>query len=135
MASGLYAAAKKAFLDGDIDLLNDDIRVQLIDVADYVVDLAAHDFLDDVAAAARVGTATALASKTTTAGVFDAADTVVSAVTGDGTEAVLVYSHTGGADSARRLIAYFDNAGVVLTPNGNDVTVQWDNGANKIFKI
>lgn len=135
MASGLYAAAKKAFLDGDIDLLNDDIRVQLIDVADYTVDLANHDFLDDVAGAARVGTATALANKSTTAGVFDADDTTISAVSGDGTEAVLVYSHTGGADSARRLIAYFDNAGVVVTPNGNNIIVQWDSGANKIFKI
>jgi hypothetical protein len=31
---------------------------------------------------------------------------------------------------------YIDAAtGLPLTPNGGDVTIQWDNGANKIFKL
>jgi len=132
MASGLYDAAKKKLLDADLDLLVLDVRVQLIDSADYTENLATDDFLDDVAAGARVGPATALASRTTTAGVFDAADTTLISVTGDPIEALIIYNHTG-VDSTADLIAFVD--GLTLTPNGNDVIVQWDDGANKIFSI
>ena len=46
--SSFYSSGLKAFLDGDIDLLVDDIRVILVDNADYTFS-AAHDFLSDVA--------------------------------------------------------------------------------------
>lgn len=135
MASGLYDAARKAFLDADIDMLVDDIRVILVDTADYTVNLATHDFLDDVPGAARVATSGALGTKSTTAGVFDAADVTLSAVTGDQAEAIVVYKHTG-VESTSNLIAYIDSGtGLPVTPNGGDITIQWDAGANKIFKL
>ena len=125
MASGLYDSAKKAFLDGDIDLLTDDIRVILIDAADYTVNFSTHDFLDDVAAGARVATSGALTSKTTTAGAFDAADVTFTSVTGDQSEAIIVYKHTG-TESTSNLIAYIDSGtGLPVTPNGNNITITW----------
>lgn len=48
MANALYDKAREAFLKGDIDWLNDTIKVMLVDTADYTVDLASHDSLDDV---------------------------------------------------------------------------------------
>jgi len=136
MANGFYAKTKKLILDGDIDLLNDDIRVILIDTADYTVDLAAHDFLDDVPAGARVKVSDALASKTSTDGVFDAADVTLASVTGDVSEALVIYKHTG-TDSTSPLIAYIDtvSSGLPVTPNGGNITITWDNGTNKIFKL
>lgn len=135
MANALYDKGREAFLNGDIDWLNDDIRVILIDAADYTVDLAADDFLDDVAVAARVATSGSLASKTSTDGVADAADVTFSLVTGDEAEALVLYKHTGD-ETTSNLIAYIDTAtGLPVTPNGGDITVQWDNGANKIFKL
>jgi hypothetical protein len=135
MANSLYDKARKAFADGDIDLLNDTIKCVLIDAADYTVDLANHDFLDDVPSGARVGTARTLGSKTTTAGVFDAADVTFSSVTGDQCEAILIYKDTGTAGTSR-LIAYIDSAtGLPVTPNGGNIQIQWDNGPNKIFKL
>jgi len=135
MASALYDKARKAFADGDIDLLNDTIKCVLIDAADYTVDLANHDFLDDVASGARVGTAQTLGSKTTTAGVFDAADVTFSSVSGDQCEAILIYKDTG-TEGTSPLIAYIDSAtGLPVTPNGGDIQIQWDNGSNKIFKL
>lgn len=117
-----------------VDLDGDDIRLILIDTADYTVDTAAHDFLDDVAGAARVATA-ALTGESVTARVFDANDVTFSAVTGDSVEAMVLYKHTG-TESTSRLIAYFDTAtNMPVTPNGGDITVSWDNGANKIFKL
>lgn len=135
MASALYDKARKAFADGDIDLLNDTIKCVLIDAADYTVDLANHDFLDDVASGAMVGTPQTLGTKSTTAGVFDAADVTFSSVTGDQCEAILIYKDTG-TEGTSPLIAYIDSAtGLPVTPNGGDIQIQWDNGPNKIFKL
>ena len=135
MASALYDKARKAFADGDIDLLNDTIKCVLIDAADYTVDLANHDFLDDVPSGALVGTAQTLGSKTTTAGVFDAADVTFSSVSGDQCEAILIYKDTG-TEGTSPLIAYIDSAtGLPVTPNGGDIQIQWDSGSNKIFKL
>jgi len=135
MASALYDKARKAFADGDIDLLNDTIKCVLIDAADYTVDLANHDFLDDVPSGARVGTPQTLGTKSTTAGVFDAADVTFSSVSGDQCEAILIYKDTG-TEGTSPLIAYIDSAtGLPVTPNGGDIQIQWDSGSNKIFKL
>lgn len=136
MANKLYDKAREAFANGDIDLLNDTIKVVLIDTADYTVDLANHDFLDDIPAAARVGTPVALTNKSTTAGVFDADDVTFTSVTGDICEALVIYQDTG-VEATSRLIAYIDTAtsGLPVTPNGGDIVITWDNGSNRIFKL
>lgn len=135
MANALYNKGREGFLDGNIDWDTDDIRCILIDTADYTVDLATHDNLDDVPGDARVATSGALTSKTVTNGVADAADVTLSSVTGDTCEAIVIYKHTG-TESTSRLIAYIDTAtGLPVTPNGGDITIQWDSGANKIFKL
>lgn len=135
MANALYDLGREGFLAGDIDFDANDIRIILIDEADDTIDLAADDNLDDRAGASRVATSTALASKTTTAGVADAADKTFSAVTGDVSESIDMYKHTG-TESTSRLICNIDTAtGLPVTPNGGDITVTWDNGSNKIFKL
>jgi hypothetical protein len=106
----------------------------LIDTADYTVAIDTHEFASDVAAASKVATAT-LAGKSSALGVADANDTVFSAVTGDPSEALILWKDTG-TQSTSPLIAYIDTAtGLPVTPNGGDITVQWDSGANKIFKL
>ena len=134
MANVLYDKAREGFLGGDIDWDADDIRLILIDVADYTFS-AAHEFLSSVAGAARVAVSGAFTGKTKTSGVADANDVTLSAVTGDQSEALIIYKHTG-SDATARLIAYLDSVtGLPITPNGGDATIQWDNGANKIFKL
>lgn len=135
MANALYDFGRQAFLDGDIDWTNDNIKVTLIDAADYTVNLATHQFYSTVPVAARVATSGNLTSKTSTAGVADAADVTFTAVTGDVSEALIIWQDTG-VEATSRLIAYIDVAtGLPVTPNGGDITVQWDNGSNKIFKL
>jgi len=135
--SALYQIFVESYLKQDanqVDLEADTIKAVLVDTADYTVDLAAHDFLDDIPGAARVATGT-LASKSITARVFDAADLVLSAVSGDPSEAIVLYKDTGN-EATSRLIAYIDSAtGLPVTPNGGDLNIGWDNGANKIFKL
>jgi hypothetical protein len=135
MANALYGKGREKFLNADIDWAADNIKVVLVDVADYTVSIDTHEFLSDVASGGRVATSSNLASKTSTLGVADAADVTFSAVTGDQSEALVIYKDTGSAATSP-LIAYIDTAtGLPVTPNGADITVTWDNGSNKIFKL
>ena len=121
MANVLYASAKKAFLDGDIDLLNDTIKIALVDTG-TVSYSASHDNYDDISAGV-VGTPATLASKTTTAGVFDSADPTLSSVSGATAEAAVLYKDSG-TPSTSPLILWIDSAtGLTLAPNGGNVTV------------
>lgn len=131
MANVIYPLAKQAFLQGDLDL-DGTVTVYLVDLADYTYS-AAHQYLSSVPGAARVASAN-LASKTFTNGLFDAADTTMSAVTGDQCEALIVAQNTG-TDATSRLVAYFDTGvtGFPITPNGSDVTVTWN--ASGIFQL
>jgi len=128
MANALYDSGKERLLGHsteDIDLINDTIKAILIDTADYTVNTSTHTHLDDVASAARVATAT-LATKTVTAGTFDAADTTFSSVTGDSVEAIIIYKDSG-VESTSPLIAYIDTTtGLPITPGGADIVVDWN---------
>jgi hypothetical protein len=132
--AGMYDKFKQDMIEAGLSLTSGStLKCILIDDADYTPNYNTHDFYNDVAAAARVGTLTALASKTATDGVFDAADTVIATVTGDQSESVLLVNDTG-TESTSRLVALEALASAV-TPNGGDITVAWDNGTNKIFKL
>ena len=92
-------------------------------------------YLSDIPSAARVSTAGPLTSKTSTAGVADAADVTFSLVSGDQSEAIVIYVDTGN-ESTSSLVAYIHQAtGLPVTPSGGDIQIVWDNGANKIFKL
>ena len=135
MANALYGLGRQAILEGDIAILTDNIKCVLVDTATYSVSIDADDFLDDIGAGERVATSGNMASKTSTLGVFDAADITFTAVTGDVSEALVIYKDTGVAATSK-LIAYIDTAtGLPVTPNGGDITVTFDSGANKIFKL
>lgn len=135
MANALYDKGRQAFLEGGIAWLTDNIKVVLVDAADYTVNLSTHQFLSDITGVGRVATSGNLGTKSSTAGVADAADVTFTLVTGDPSEAVVIYKDTGSAATSP-LIAYIDTAtGLPVTPNGGDINVLWDNGTNKIFKL
>ncbi len=132
MANLLYPKAKEAFLGGSIDLSTDTIRVTLLDLDDYTYDEAL-DIINDVAAGARVATAT-LSGKSLTNGTFDASDVTFSSVTGDQSEALILWKDTG-VESTSPLIAYIDTGvtGFPVTPSGGDIPLVWD--AQGIFAL
>lgn len=142
MANALFDPGREGFLDGSIDYDTAVVKVSL--VRGYTFS-AAHKFVSDAtgAGATLVATSAGLGTKTVTSGVADAADVTFTAVaSGAAITSILVYQSsavTGGADvaaTAQRLIAYIDTAtGLPVTPNGGDITVAWDNGTNKIFKL
>lgn len=135
MANALYGKGREGFLGGDIDWDADTIKVALVDSVEYTLAITTDDFLADVTAGGIVATSSALASKTKTLGVADAADITLSSVSGSQFEYIVLYQDSGSA-STSRLICCIDSAtGLPCTPNGGDITIQFDSGANKIFKL
>lgn len=135
MANALYDLGREGFLAGDIDWDGNNIKLVCVDEADDTIDLAVDDNLDDRAAPSRVATSGNFAGKTVASGVADANDVVLTAVSGDPFESIDIYKDTG-VESTSRLICNIDTAtGLPCTPNGGDITIQWDAGANKIFKL
>lgn len=135
MANALYDHGRDAFLNGDLDWDADDFRLILIDEDEDTPDLANDEFLDDRLADARVAISGAMTTSVPGAGVADADDVVFSAVTGAESESLDCYQHTGTeGDSA--LVFNIDTAtGLPITPNGADITVVWDSGSNRIFRL
>ena len=133
MANQLYPKAKEAFLNADIDMLQDTIVIALIDTDVYTFSTS-HEHRDDIPNEAVIATAS-LGNKTTTNGVFDADDATFTSVTGANAEALILFQDTGTA-STSRLIAFIDSAtGLPILPNGGDITVAFSSGANRIFSL
>lgn len=135
MANVLFDPGREGHLDGTIVESTGDIRVMLVKSA-YAFS-AAHKFLSDITAGNDNGRSAALASKTITNGVFDAADTTLTATAAVACNALIVFQHTG-VDATARVIAYIDTptAGLPFTPAASQtVNIAFDNGANKIFKL
>jgi hypothetical protein len=133
MANALYDPGREGVLDRTIDMTGD-VRVMLV-LSTYTFS-AAHKFLSDLGAVDN-GRSAALASKTYTSGVFDAADTTLTATAATASKALVVFQHTG-SDATARVIAYVDTpiSGLPFTPAASQViNITWDNGANKIFKL
>lgn len=137
MADALYPKWKEALLqntaNSDLDQTGaEGVYVALIDTAVYTYG-AANEFWDAGGASdpidALVGTAQELGTKTYADGLFDSTGTVTfSSVTGASCEALIIYRKNAGAETTHRLVAYLDVGvtGLPVTPNGGDITIDWD---------
>lgn len=134
MANVLYDKGREGILDRTIDMTGD-IRVMLVKTA-YTFS-AAHQFLSDITAGNDNGRTAALGSKTYASGVFDAADTTITATAAVACASLIVFQHTG-VDATARVIAFIDTpaSGLPFTPAASQVVpITWDNGANRIYKL
>jgi hypothetical protein len=135
MSNVLFNPGREGHLDGTIIESSGDIRVMLVKT-DYIFS-AAHKFLSDITAGNDNGRSASLTSKTVTDGIFDAADTTITATAAVACNALIIFQHTG-SDATARVIAYIDTpaSGLPFTPAASQsVPITWDNGANKIFKL
>lgn len=135
MANTLYDFARQRFLEAQLNWMTDTIKVILVDTGAYTPQTSVHQYLSDIPTSARIAGPVTLTAKATTGGAADAADCTFPTVSGASIEAIVIYADTG-TESTSPLIAYIDTAtGLPITPNGGDIIITWDNGANKIFKV
>lgn len=141
MANGLYDKGRNAFLQGSINWVVDNIKQQFVNIggvaSPYLFNASLDEFFASVPTSSRVNTSASLNTKTATSGIADAADTISSGVSGPTIGAIIIYKVTATANASDQpLLAYIDTAtGMPVQPNGGDITSQWDNTANKIFKL
>jgi hypothetical protein len=135
MANSIYKKGRQYFLEGAIAYLSDNIKTALLDAGSYTPNLSTDDNLDDIAGGARVATSGNLASKSSTDGTADAADITFSAVTGAQCSYIVMYKDSGTESSSHLMILIDTATNLPVTPNGGDITIQWDNGTNKIFTL
>ena len=112
-----------------IDFDTDNIDVSLLDQTDSGTITAATVDYDEVDTATVVAT-TDVASPTVGTvgtGVFDAADTTFSSVTGDAADYLVLWKNSGSAATSP-LAVTFDSAttGLPVTPNGGNIVVTWN---------
>lgn len=133
MTSAVFPKGKEQLLQAGINMNTGDIRAMLVR-STYVYD-SADEFVADLGAVDN-GRSAALASKTFTSGVFDSADSTLTATASVACNALVLFLHTGN-DATARLIAYLDDVvGLPFTPEASQVCpLTWDNGADRIFRL
>ena len=137
MANEFYQFGMQAFARGEVIWKasgGSAIRTALVDTADYTVDLAAHNFVDDITAGIEERTGDMTLTDAALDGVVDASDVTFTSTTGDQCEGILVYKFVTN-DAASVPLFWWDTASGLPVTLGGDVTVAWDSGANKIAKI
>lgn len=118
------------FTEGSINLSTDTIKVRMGRSSAYTQSQA-HEFASSLPAA--IVTDITLGSKVVSLGTLDAADGVfLSFPAGAALDRLWIYKDTGAAATSPLIC---EITGFTVTPNGGDITVQWQNGTPFIFKV
>lgn len=130
-----YPKGLEAFLQGDVDVLADPIRVIMV-TSSYVYS-SAHDALNDVGVGYRVGSSVLLSGKVVSGGTLTANDVTFASVAGGSTVTALIVYQDTGVESTSRLLAYIDRRAdmtpISLATNGGNVVWTWPGG--RVLKI
>jgi len=133
MANALYNKGRQAFLDGSISWSSDTIKLALV-TSSYSPNLSTDQYYSTVSAAV-IGTPQTLSSKTSTDGVADAADVTFASVPTGAVTYLVLYKDTGTASTSPLIACMDTETGLPFSTNGGSVTITWDSGSTKIFKL
>ena|SRR5271165_5382599 len=138
MANKWYPLGLQAFAEGLVDFLTDTIKVAL--VAQPYTFSSSDQFVANLDAGSPatsqiVARSPAITGKSAANGILNGNGPTLSAVSGVPVYYAVLYKDTG-IDATSPLLVYYDTGtNIPLTPNGGDVTVQFDSGPNKIAAL
>ena len=131
IAGPFYPKGAALTMGGGVNWGTDALKVALVP-AGYSRD-EAHEFLSDLGTPLATQ---AMSSRTTTGGVFDAADNDFGAQAGPGVVGgVAIFKDTGDPATSPLLIYTEDVIGFPFTLNGSGVKVVWPDVATRIFSL
>lgn len=120
--NAIYQKAFDGLLRGNIDVINNTLSAVLVDLNDYIPNIASDEFLASIPAAARVETVAITGVSTDGQGTMDANDPTFANAAGDTAEAVVIYAGDG---MSNRLLLFYDSCpGLPVTPNTGDILIQ-----------
>ena len=140
MANALFDSGRQGFLTASHGWLAGSVPGTWVPYifGSFNVNLNTNTFLSDVPNTVWRARGTYLTTKGVAAGVASAANTLVAAVgsSGSATAVWIGLVNETNASNTSLLGAYIDTAtGLPFLPNGGDVQINWDTGANMIFKL
>src|SRR6266576_3561470 len=120
--------ALEQFTKALIDLSANTIKARLVRTSGYTI--ADNDVVNSLPAT--IGADVTLGTKVESLGTFDAADAVFTAISsGAAIDSVVLIKDTGTPASDPVICQI---TGFSVTPNGGDITIQWQNTTPWIFK-
>lgn len=132
-----YAHARQRATDAGLQWPSGNIKAALVTAA-YTPDIVNDNFLSTISgiSGAILSRSANFTTKTNTGGILNADPITFSLVaSGSVGKYVVIYRDTG-SDSTSELIAIDDTGqNLPVTTNGQDITVQWSSGTNKIGQI
>lgn len=137
MANFIYPKAKEGLFAGVFTLTTKPLKALLIDSSFYSFNLNTDTFLSDIPSNAIRKTSDPITGVTSTLGVIDADDLIISDHDGSAFDVVILYQ-SESLSTTSRLLAYIDTAlGLPFTGASSTVpvTIMWNNGSNKIISI
>ena len=137
MASSWYSWGKAELARGNIDWVNDDIRIATLTSA-YTFDDTDQDMADIVSGIVSQSAASISTKTVSNDGILDGADphTHSSVAAGSTINALVFYLHAAGVAANQTLLFYVDQGtGFPFPTNGSDIDITFDNGTNKITKL
>ncbi len=140
MAGVLYDKGREKFL-GTVTQINwtsDTIKAVLVS-SSYVPNTSTHEFAGlTIQAHTSSLTPQTIGNKTTTNGIADGDDVTFTAVGANLVWNYVAIFKDSGLPNSSPLIALIDSGsalGLPLTSSGGDLTIQWANTTNRIFKL
>lgn len=137
MSNFVYKKAKEAFLNGNINVLNDQLKVLLLNTSEYTANENTDEFVSHIPANGIVKRSEALINTTSSNGVFDADNLTITEYNGDPFEAIALYQYKP-SDAEARLIFYIDTSDGLPYSGLNtvsSVTIFWNDSIEKILSI
>jgi len=137
MANVVYAKAKQALLEGDLDLTGGTLKVLFIRKSLYTPNFTTNQYVSDIPSEAVVFRTANIANVTAQNGVLDAADVLEESYVGGAFDGIVLYQ-VGSSDSNSRLIFFIDQSEGLPFTGGSDpllLTLQWNNQSGKILSL
>jgi len=137
MANVVYAKAKQALLEGDLDLTGQTLKVLFIKKSLYTPNFATNQYVSDVPSAAVVFRTANIIGVTAENGILDATDILEEYYTAGEFDAIILYQ-VGSFDGNSRLIFFIDQSEGLPFTGGSEsllLTLQWNNESGKILSL
>lgn len=134
--NALYAHGADRFATGDIDWINDDIRVAGVDLSKYTPNMEDDLYLSDIPALAQVCAVALIGKVTDGKGTMDADDVDLPATAaGSQITGLVLYKWTGNAMTSPLIALYDDCTGIPVLTAGAPIPIQWPESAEKILSL
>ena len=138
MANRIYKAGAFHFMNGDLDLATDNLKVALCS-ASYSPNTATggDEFLSVIPGGAIIATSANLSSKVINSpqGSFQAANPTINSVSGATITQLVLYNDTGAAGTSQLIFLYDTATNLPVVPNGGNIIIQWAGAPNYVFSF